>query len=204
MGLCGTAVMRNGEVYTLRRYSSANLRIARQFVGAAKDVLPQIIEGAGISNTLILAPAGMGKTTLLRDIIRAISEGDGIAPLRVGLADERGEVAALRDGIPQLDVGCRTDVLEGCPKDRALILLLRAMNPQVLGVDEITDPEDVVALMQAVGCGASVLATAHGATREDLERRPLYRTLLEAKVFEKLITIHCNNGNRGYRVEELL
>lgn len=204
LGLCGTAVMREGEIHILRRLSSANLRIARQFIGSAVTILPQITTDIGIANTLILAPAGMGKTTLLRDIIRTISMGEGIAPLRVGLADERGEVAALRDGIPQLDVGCRTDVVEGCPKDKALLLLLRAMNPQVLAVDEITAPEDVVALVQAVGCGASVLATAHGTSRKDLERRPLYQTLLDAKVFEQLVTIQRCNGSRKYSVEALI
>ena len=94
-----------------------------------------------------------GKTTLLRDLIRAVSEGEGCVPLRVSLADERGEVAAMYGGRPQLDVGRRTDVAEGCPKAQGLMLLLRAMNPQVLAVDEITDPADVRAVTEAAGCG---------------------------------------------------
>lgn len=203
LGLCGTAVMKGGELHALRRLSSANLRIARQVPGVAGEVLPQLMEEDGLCSTLILAPPGLGKTTLLRDIIRGLSNGEGVMPQRVGLADERGEVAALGDGIPQLDVGGRTDVVEGCPKDRGLLLLLRGMNPQVLAVDEITAPEDVTAILQAVGCGVTMLATAHGIGIEDLRRRPLYRQLLEAGVFRRLVTIGRVNGLRHYRVEGL-
>ncbi len=203
MGLCGSVVMKGGEVHAFRRSSSINLRIARQMPGVAQEILPQLMEGGSLCSTLILAPPGLGKTTLLRDIIRTISNGEGIAPLRVGLADERGEVAALRDGIPQLEVGVRTDVVEGCPKDRGLLLLLRGMNPQVLAVDEITAPEDVTAILQGVGCGTTMLATAHGLTVEDLRRRPLYRQLLEAGAFSRVCTIHRVNCLRRYQVEGL-
>ena len=112
-------------------------------------------------------------------------------------------MAALWNGVPQLDVGERTDVLEGCPKAQALMMLLRAMNPQVLAADEITAPEDVAALISAAGCGVKLLATAHGSAREDLARRPLYRELMAAKVFERLLLIETKNGRRSYRVEVL-
>lgn len=204
LGLCGTAVMKGGEIHTLRRISSANLRIARQLPGVAVDVLPQLCEDGVLQSTLILAPPGLGKTTLLRDLLRTISNGEGIAPLRVGLADERGEVAALREGVPQLDVGGRTDVVEGCPKGRGLLLLLRGMNPQLLAVDEITAPEDVASILQGVGCGAVMMATAHGTSLEDLHRRPLYHQLLSAGVFGRLITIQRVNCLRRYTVESLL
>lgn len=124
-------------------------------------------------------------------------------PLRVALADERGEVAALYNGVPQLEVGRRTDVAEGCPKAQGLMLLLRAMNPQVLAVDEITAPEDIKALTAAAGCGVILLATAHGEGRADLERRPLYRPLLEEGLFHRLIHIRREGERRVYTVEEL-
>lgn len=117
--------------------------------------------------------------------------------------DERGEVGALYSGCPQLDVGSRTDVMEGCPKARGLMLLMRAMNPQVLAVDEITAPEDIAALRTAAGCGVTLLATAHGNSREDLERRPLYRALMEAGIFQKLLLIRREGTGRSYQIEEL-
>lgn len=188
VGLCGTAVV----------------RVARQAVGAARPVSDRLLRREGtLYSTLILAPPGAGKTTLLRDLIRAASDGEGMTPHRVGVADERGEVAALWNGRPQLEVGARTDVLEGCPKALALMLLLRSMNPQVLAADEITAPEDVRALISAAGCGAALLATAHGWDRRDLEERPLYRELMAAGVFRRLVLIRREGDRRRYEVEEL-
>ncbi len=203
IGLCGTTVLREGEIHSLRAVSSANLRIARQVRGAAGPVLDRLCPGGRLADTLILAPPGLGKTTLLRDLLRAVSEGEGCLPLRVALADERGEVAAMYNGLPQLEVGRRTDVAEGCPKAQGLMLLLRAMNPQVLAADEITAPEDVKALITAAGCGVTLLATAHGEEWAGLERRPLYRPLLEEGLFQFLVRIRRVGERRVYTVEEL-
>ncbi len=203
IGLCGTAVMERGEIRTLRQLSSASIRIARQVKGACAPVLDRLCPGGRLEDTLILSPPGMGKTTLLRDLIRAVSRGEGCLPQRVSLADERGEVAALWGGVPQLEVGPRTDIVEGCPKDQGLMLLLRAMNPQVLAVDEITAPQDVAALEMAAGCGVTLLATAHGQGLADLRRRPLYRGMLEKKLFRRCVLIEREGTERRYRVEEL-
>ena len=203
VGLCGTVSLREGEIHSLSRYSSADVRIARQVKGAADPVRDALCPGGRLTSTLILAPPGMGKTTLLRDLIRQVSDGVGCRPLRVSLADERGEVAALYGGVPQLEVGGRTDVVEGCPKAQGLMLLLRAMNPQVLAADEITAPEDVAALRTAAGCGVTLLATAHGESRADLERRSLYRPLLEEHIVQRLVRIRGTGGQRIYTVEEL-
>ena len=148
----------------------------------------------------IMGESGSGKTTLLRDLIRCVSLGEGVRPRRVGVADERGELGA---GALRRHLGPRTDVLENCPKAAALLMLLRGMAPQVLAVDEITAPEDVAALVSAAGCGVTLLATAHGAGREDLSRRKLYRGLLEEGVFRRLVRIRREAGRRIYEVEVL-
>ena len=203
IGFCGRAVMEGGELVNLRPLSSACLRVARERPGIAGAVLPRICPGGRLTDTLILAPPGLGKTTLLRDVIRACSMGEGCAPLRVALADERGEVAAVYEGVPQLDVGPRTDVLEGCPKGMALSMLLRAMAPQVLAVDEITEGQDLEAMSAAVGCGVTLLATAHGRGMEDLEARPIYRRMLELRLFRRVVYIGRSRTGRKYQVEEL-
>lgn len=203
LGVCGTAVMGEGELRGISPLSSLNLRLARSVKGAGEGVMGALCPDGHFRSTLILAPPGAGKTTLLRDVVRCLSEGVGCVPHRVGLADERGEVAALYRGEPQLDVGRRTDVMEGCPKAAALMLLLRGMNPGVLAADEITAPADLRAMEQAAGCGVELLCTAHGREREDLERRKLYREWMESGIFHTLVTIQGENGLRKYETEEL-
>ena len=120
-------------------------------------------------------------------------------PHRVGVADERGELGA---GELRYDLGPRTDVLENCPKAQGLMMLLRGMAPQVLAVDEITAPEDVRAMEAAAGCGAVLLATAHGGSLEELSQRPVYRELLERKIFRRFVMISMEGGERRYQVAE--
>ena len=154
-------------------------------------------------STLLLSPPGGGKTTLLRDLIRAVSDGEGGPALRVGVADERGELAAMYQGEPQFSIGRQTDVLDGCPKGPALLMLLRGMNPQVLAADEITAPEDAAALEMAANCGVSLLCTAHAGSLEELKARPLYRRLLDEGLFRRLVIIERAGRERRYPVVEL-
>ena len=203
IGICGSGVVRDGEVCNLRRISSLSIRVARSVPGISAGILDKLTAEGMLQSTLILSPPGGGKTTLLRDIIRAVSDGDGIAPMRVGIADERGELAAMCDGLPQLDVGRRTDVLDGCPKGTALLMLLRGMNPQVLAADEITAPADCAALEAAANCGVTLLATAHASGTEDLSSRPLYRRLLEAGIFRRIVLIRGGGRRRTYQVKRL-
>lgn len=203
LGVCGTVRMREGSIHAIDPISSLNLRLARSVPEAGQEIVPRICPEGVFRSTLILAPPGAGKTTLLRNIIKGLSDGELCHFRRIGLVDERGEVAALWNGVPQLAIGTRTDVLEGCPKAQGLLLLLRGMNPQVLAVDEITAPEDVAAMQTAFGCGVELLATAHGREREDLERRRLYRELVAAEIFQFLVTIRLEGGQRRYEVEAL-
>lgn len=204
IGLCGTAVTDTGKIVGFRTLSSLNIRIAHEIKGSARPLIPQLLEGKKLQNTLILAPPGAGKTTLLRDLIRCLSDGDGVPIHRVGVADERGELAGLWEGEPQMELGRHTDVLDGAEKASALLMLLRGMNPQVLAMDEITHPTDVDALCQAAGCGVALLATAHGTTVESMNLRPIYRRLLRQGIFRRVIRIERgSNGERWPGVEEL-
>lgn len=203
IGLCGTAVIEQGRVKTIRHVSSLAIRVASEYKDTARDVVPHLKNNSSIYNTLILSPPGRGKTTLLRDVIRAISSGEGVTPQRVGVVDERSEIAGMQQGIRRFDLGQRCDVLEQCPKKMGLLFLLRSMNPQVLAVDEITEPEDVAALTHVFGCGVKLLVTAHGDTLEDLYARPCYRALMEEKIFQKLVRIHKSKNRREYIVEDL-
>ena len=197
LGICGEAAVEDGRVRAFRTVTSLAIRIPHTIPGIACPLLPMLFEDGRLQSTLILSPPGVGKTTLLRDLIRCLSVGEGVPPLRVGVADERGELGA---GDLRSFLGPRTDVLENVPKAAALLMLLRGMAPQVLAADEITDPADLRAIEQAAGCGAVLLATAHGSDPEDLRRRPLYRRLLESGVFRRFVLLGLENGKRTYQV----
>lgn len=197
LGLCGTAVAENGSVTGVRRISSLNLRVARQ-IDALDDILaPYIGEGAPFS-LLVLAPPGCGKTTLVREWVRLVSD----AGHTTAVADERGEIAGLAEGVPQFRIGRCTDILEGCTKKQAALMLLKTMSPALVAMDEITSPEDIEAVALCAHCGTAVLAAAHAAGLNDLRRRPLYRRLLSLGVFERVLTIEQKDGKRSYRMEK--
>ena len=203
LGICGTGVVKEGEISNLRKISSLSLRVAREFPGAAAAVLKDLQEEGMLQSTLIISSPGKGKTTLLRDLIRCISDGQGILPHRVCVADERGELAAMYAGIPGMNIGARTDVMDGCPKAEAMLMLLRGMNPQVIAMDEITAPEDVRAMELAAGCGVALLATAHAGSPEDLSRRELYRRMMEQGIFRRIVSIGVSEGKRIYHVNKV-
>ena len=203
IGIRGSAVVKDGAVFNLRQLSSLAIRIAREVPGAAAAVADRLWEGDRFQSTLILSPPGGGKTTLLRDLIRRLSDGTGHPPLRVGVADERGELAAMYNGLPQFDIGRQTDVMDGCPKAEGLMMLLRGMNPQVLAADEITAPQDCAALLLAANCGVRLLCTAHAADLGDLKTRPLYRPLLENRCFQKLAVLSRGLEGRSCQVYQL-
>lgn len=204
IGICGETIAENGKILGFRRPSSLNIRVAREVKTAAEGLLPCLLKEDRLPNTLIAAPPGAGKTTLLRDLIRRLSCGEGIRGQRVGVVDERGEIGAVWAGMPQMDLGPRTDILDGTPKAEGLLLMLRGMNPQILAVDEITHPDDIRAITLAAGCGVSVLATIHGKSRTELLTRPLCRELLEQNMFRQIVTVERGkNGERFWKVEEI-
>lgn len=184
LGICGRAVYRDGGIFTFREISSLNFRIARQLVGIADSAFDYLWVHPGSS--LIIGPPGRGKTTLLRDLIRQLSDR---CDYRICVVDERLELAAGVDVESRFYLGKHTDVLSGVKKKDAIELLLRSMNPQWIALDEITAIEDVRAMIQASYCGVKFLATAHASCAEELQRREVYRELLRSGIFENLICI---------------
>ena len=205
LGVCGSAVVRDGEVSNLKDISSLALRIVCEHIGLGSDIAPQLFSADGrFLSTLILSPPGGGKTTLLRDLIRVLSLGDSEhRALRVAVIDERGELAVCCKGRPQMELGNHTDVLSLCPKAEGIPMVLRGMNPQVIAVDEITAAEDIRAMCLAANCGVGLLASIHAADTGELTQKPLFQELLRAKVFSRCVTIRRDGGGRTYEVGEL-
>lgn len=184
IGLCGEAVSRNGRVEGIREVHSLCLRVARDFPGLASGL-------AGVKGSvLILGAPGWGKTTLLRDLIRQLSEGEC-----VGVVDERREL--FPDGF---DRGKQTDILTGCPKSAGVEMILRTMGPTCIAVDEITAEGDCFALVQAANCGVRLIATAHAASVREFHNRSVYRPLVENKIFDTLLVL---SKDKSYHMERM-
>ena len=204
VGVCGTVVSGEGKSGGIRDISSVAIRIPREREDIARPLLPRLLERGRLVNTLIISPPGGGKTTLLRDLIRLVSDGSELnEPMRVSLVDERGEIAAMHRGVPQLDIGSHTDVLDACPKNLAVPILLRAMTPQVIALDEIAQERDVDALYAAANCGVVLVATVHASSMEELRRRALFNDLLRSDVFARAVVITGQGAKRNYHVEVL-
>lgn len=194
IGLCGETVLENGSIKTLKNISSINFRIAREIPGAAAGLLKYICQSGEIYQSLIVAPPAVGKTTVLRDIARIFGDGDGVAAVNVGIADERCEIAGSFLGVPQLAVGEKTDVISGCCKADGVMMLIRSMSPHLILTDEIGRQSDTEALMDAMNCGVKIIATAHGSDYEDLLKRSVIKGLLASGFFRRVIVIGRDGG----------
>ena len=190
IGICGT--LRQGEQCTVQdSITSLNIRIAKQVWGIADGILSHLVKN-GFESVLILSPPGGGKTTLIRDMCRQLS-----SEMRVSVADCRFEISGGSDGL--FDLGM-CDIMRGGGKAQCIDMLLKAMSPQIIALDEITSQEDIDAMIQASYTGCAFIASAHGGDIGDLHKRPLYRKLVSSGIFGWVIVIEKNGGGRNYTI----
>ncbi|WP_057911768.1 stage III sporulation protein AA [Peribacillus muralis] len=203
VGLAGKVILENGAVKAIRDISSFNIRVAREKVGVAEPLTSYLYNGEW-QHTLLIGAPQTGKTTVLRDIARMISSGNekrGIAPQKVGIVDERSEIAGCVHGVPQLEFGTRLDVLDGCPKAEGMMMMIRSMSPDVLVVDEIGRAEDTQAVLEAVNAGIKLMITTHGHTLDEIKKRPFIAQIVKQNIFERYIELQrTKTGMRSYKV----
>jgi stage III sporulation protein AA len=197
IGIAGKTVIEQNEVKNIKYITFINIRLAHEIKGCADFIMPYLIQDDVVCHTLIVSPPRCGKTTLLRDIVRQISNGERLkAGVTVGVVDERSEIGACYMGIPQNDLGMRTDVLDCCPKAKGMIMLVRSMSPGVIAVDEIGSREDIDAIRYIINCGCKLICTVHGSSMEEIRTKPLLGSLIREKIFKRYVVLN-NLGKIG-------
>lgn len=190
VGIAGKAIVEGEHIRGVKYISYVNVRLSHQVKGCASLAMPYVRSANGIYHTLIISPPRCGKTTMLRDMIRQLSDGDEQHPgLTVGVVDERSEIGGSYQGVAQNDLGIRTDVLDCCPKAEGMMMLIRSMSPAVVAVDEIGDYRDIHAIESVIHCGCKLVATVHGDSIEDLRQKPLFERLMNERVFQRYILL---------------
>ncbi|PEI92040.1 stage III sporulation protein AA [Bacillus pseudomycoides] len=196
IGLAGKVITEKSAVKMIRDVSSFNIRIARQKIGIAEPLLSYLYDSRWL-NTMVIGPPQTGKTTLLRDVARCMSQGVRsykIPSCKVGIVDERSEIAGCVKGIPQYEFGPRVDVLDACPKAEGMMMMIRSMSPDILIVDEIGRMEDSEAIMEAVHAGVQLFISAHGFSFDDVMKRPSLKAVMELGVFDRFIELSKAKG----------
>ena len=192
VGIAGECVMENNKIKTINNISSLNIRISREIIGASKNIIKFIFENNRVNNTLIISPTKCGKTTLLRDISRNLSNKGK----RIAIIDERSEIAGCYKGVPEMDVGIRSDVLDNCLKSKGIIMAIRSLAPDVIICDEIGSKEDIESLVMAFNSGVSVISTLHGFDIQDLFCRNVFKDILDNKILD-LVIVLSNRNKQG-------
>ncbi|WP_405101238.1 stage III sporulation protein AA [Oceanobacillus sp. FSL H7-0719] len=201
VGIAGKVNTRGGTVKAIQNITFFNIRIAKQRIGIAEPLMPHLFQ-RNYLNTLIIGPPQSGKTTLIRDMVRMVSTGWNIHnPRKVAVIDERSEIGAAINGIPQHDLGLRTDVMDACPKAEGMMMMIRSMSPEVLVVDEIGGQQDFDALLEAIYSGVTIFCSVHGQSLADLKEHPLSNNLFENGIFSRYIVLDKRTGS--YQKKEL-
>lgn len=197
VGLAGQVRTEDGSIMRIANVRFFNIRIAREMIGCAQEMTSSIQNGDEVYNTLFVSPPGVGKTTYLRDCIRLLSEGGK----KVCVIDERSEIAACHLGVPQNDMGRRTDVLDSCPKAAGMMMALRSMSPEVIAVDELGGETDFAAVEQVLFSGANVIGTIHGKDIKQIAEKPEIKKWVRRKMFQRYILLKKDaDGTRSFTV----
>ena len=197
IGLCGNCVLEGRKIKTIKNIASVNFRINREVTGCSDKIMRFMVDKEDILNTIIISPPRCGKTTLLRDIARNLSQGNRALELegrKVSIIDERCELAACFEGIPQMNVGVRTDVLDNCPKSEGIMMAIRSMSPDIIICDEIGTTSDMESILMALNCGVNLITSIHGFGIDDLYRRTVFKDVLDNNVFKRAIVLSGLNG----------
>lgn len=189
VGICGKAVIKEGQPSLIKEISSMNIRFTKELKGCANPLIPTVIKEGRPVNTLIVASPGCGKTTLLRDIARILSKRQ----IKVAICDERSEIAGMYNSVPSFDLGPRTDVIDGCDKVYGIPMLIRSMAPQVIITDEIGKTEDLRAAQQCLSSGVALITSIHGSCYDDIENSTI-GPLLKKNFFKNLIFLSKSQG----------
>ncbi|WP_278427357.1 stage III sporulation protein AA [Clostridium cochlearium] len=197
VGICGKCVLDGEKVKTIKYPASLNIRICREVEGCSNKILPYVLKSSMVENTIIISPPNCGKTTLLRDIAKNLSNGIkklNLRGMKVCVIDERSEIASCVNGVPQLNIGLRTDVLDSCPKSQGIMMAIRSMSPEVIVCDEIGSREDIESIIKAMNSGVKLITTVHGYDVEDIYEREVFKEAIENKVFQKAIVLSGRKG----------
>ena len=204
IGIAGKIIIEDDIIKGMKHISFINIRLAHQMKGCADPVIPYLVnqKSCGIYHTLIISPPRCGKTTLLRDIIRQLSDGTPyLRGMSVGVVDERSEIGACYMGVPQNELGIRTDILDCCPKAKGMLMLIRSMSPEIIAVDEIGSKEELEAIDYVIGCGCKLIATVHGSSIDDIKNKPTLCELVKKRLFERYIIL--SNAKEIGHLEEI-